>query len=144
MHVDGFRFDLGTILAREPNGFDQPERISQGRDTGFRTRKTQADRRALGLRPWRCHTCDRRFYAGIVATSFAHYVHCSKCGNFDLEHIARNRVEEGTLVFLKRRLRFPAYRCDPCRHRFFSILPEGIPVPVGLRRSRFRFGPDAD
>jgi glycogen operon protein len=22
MHVDGFRFDLGTILAREPNGFD--------------------------------------------------------------------------------------------------------------------------
>jgi len=23
MHVDGFRFDLGTILAREPSGFDQ-------------------------------------------------------------------------------------------------------------------------
>ncbi len=23
MHVDGFRFDLGTILAREPNGFDE-------------------------------------------------------------------------------------------------------------------------
>ena len=23
MHVDGFRFDLGTILAREPNGFDK-------------------------------------------------------------------------------------------------------------------------
>ena len=23
MHVDGFRFDLGTILAREPHGFDQ-------------------------------------------------------------------------------------------------------------------------
>jgi glycogen operon protein len=22
MHIDGFRFDLGTILAREPNGFD--------------------------------------------------------------------------------------------------------------------------
>jgi isoamylase len=22
LHVDGFRFDLGTILAREPNGFD--------------------------------------------------------------------------------------------------------------------------
>ena len=22
MQVDGFRFDLGTILAREPNGFD--------------------------------------------------------------------------------------------------------------------------
>jgi glycogen operon protein len=23
MHIDGFRFDLGTILAREPNGFDE-------------------------------------------------------------------------------------------------------------------------
>ena len=23
MHVDGFRFDLGTILAREPYGFDE-------------------------------------------------------------------------------------------------------------------------
>ena len=22
MHIDGFRFDLGTILAREPHGFD--------------------------------------------------------------------------------------------------------------------------
>ncbi len=22
MHVDGFRFDLGTILGREPHGFD--------------------------------------------------------------------------------------------------------------------------
>lgn len=22
MHVDGFRFDLGTILGREPEGFD--------------------------------------------------------------------------------------------------------------------------
>src|SRR5256886_10028501 len=23
MHIDGFRFDLGTILAREPHGFDE-------------------------------------------------------------------------------------------------------------------------
>ncbi len=23
MHVDGFRFDLGTILGREPEGFDE-------------------------------------------------------------------------------------------------------------------------
>ena len=29
-HVDGFRFDLGTILAREPNGFRQPERVFEG------------------------------------------------------------------------------------------------------------------
>ena len=76
-----------------------------------------------GLRPWRCHTCDRRFYAWRVACGFSQYAHCPRCGNFDLEHIARDRVDEGTLLFLKRFLGFPAYRCDPCRQRFFSILP---------------------
>jgi isoamylase len=28
MHVDGFRFDLGTVLAREPYGFDEGEGFS--------------------------------------------------------------------------------------------------------------------
>jgi len=74
-----------------------------------------------GLRPWRCHTCDWRFYAWRVATRFEGYAHCPRCGNFDLEHISRERVEAGTLVAPKRWLGFPAYRCDPCRHRFFSV-----------------------
>ena len=26
-NIDGFRFDLGTILAREPNGFDNRKRL---------------------------------------------------------------------------------------------------------------------
>lgn len=75
------------------------------------------------LRPWRCRTCDLRFYARSVALPFARYAHCPKCGNFDLQRIARDRVEKGTLIFLKRVLVFPAYRCDPCREKFFSILP---------------------
>ncbi len=75
-----------------------------------------------GLRPWRCHSCDRRFHAWRVAAILERYAHCPRCGNFDLEHISRERVEDGTLIFLKRWLRFPAYRCDPCRHRFFSVL----------------------
>jgi putative component of membrane protein insertase Oxa1/YidC/SpoIIIJ protein YidD len=75
------------------------------------------------LRPWRCHTCDLRFYARTVALPFVWYAHCPKCGNFDLQHIARERVEKGTLLFLKRMLIFPAYRCDPCREKFFSMLP---------------------
>lgn len=74
-----------------------------------------------GLRPWRCHTCDRRFYAWRVASRFQGYAHCPRCGNFDLENISRERVEAGTLITVKRWLGFPAYRCDPCRHRFFSI-----------------------
>jgi hypothetical protein len=74
-----------------------------------------------GLRPWRCHTCDRRFYAWRVAIRFQGFAHCPRCGNFDLEHISRERVETGTMIAMKRWFGFPAYRCDPCRHRFFSI-----------------------
>jgi ribosomal protein L32 len=97
----------------------------------------------IGSRPWRCKTCERRFYASHVALSYAHLAHCPRCGNFDLDHISRDRVEKGTLLFAKRLLRFPAYRCDPCRERFFSALPfrrirsstavvpePHIPVPV--------------
>lgn len=74
-----------------------------------------------GLRPWRCHTCDMRFRAWRVAVAFERYVHCPRCGNFDLEHISRERVDEGTFLWLKRMLGFPAYRCSPCRERFFSV-----------------------
>lgn len=83
----------------------------------------------VGLRPWRCHTCERRFYAWCVAVSFTRYAHCPKCGNFDLELISRDRVERGTLITIKRLLSFPAYRCDPCRERFFSALPFRRIVP---------------
>jgi hypothetical protein len=83
-----------------------------------------------GLRPWRCHSCDRRFYAWLVAFSFSYYAHCPKCGNFDLELISRERVEKGSFVGLKRWLSFPAYRCDPCRERFFSALPFRRIVPT--------------
>lgn len=76
---------------------------------------------AVGLRPWRCHTCDHRYCAWRVAATFERFAHCSKCGNFDLEHISSERVESGTLLRLKRWLHFPAYRCDPCRERFFSV-----------------------
>jgi uncharacterized protein with PIN domain len=55
-----------------------------------------------------------------VAAIFEGYAHCPRCGNFDLEHISRERVEAGTMITVKRWLGFPAYRCDPCRHRFFS------------------------
>jgi phage FluMu protein Com len=85
-----------------------------------------------GLRPWRCHACDKRFYAWRVATRYQAYAHCPRCGNFDLEHISRERVEDGTMITLKRWLGFRAYRCDPCRHRFFSIRRYRRILPVLL------------
>lgn len=81
------------------------------------------------LRPWRCRACDKRFHAWTVAIPFARYAHCPRCGNFDLQHIARERVDAGTLIFLKRFLGFSSYRCDPCRQKFFSILPHRKIVP---------------
>src|SRR5579871_3593279 len=79
--------------------------------------------RLVGMRAWKCQTCEKRFHARRVATSFVTYAHCPRCGNFDLEQISGDRVEEGTLITLKRFLNFAAYRCDPCRQRFFSVLP---------------------
>jgi hypothetical protein len=82
-----------------------------------------------GLKPWRCHTCDLRFYAGRVAVAFSRYAHCPRCGNFELGSIPRDRVEQGAFLFLKRWMGFPAYRCDPCRQRFFTVLPVRRIVP---------------
>lgn len=50
MHIDGFRFDLGTILAREPTGFDEQSGFLKavGQEPGAEQR--QADCGALGLR----------------------------------------------------------------------------------------------
>jgi len=75
----------------------------------------------MGMRPWRCRICDYRFFAWQVPVSFARYAHCPKCGNFDLQRIAHDRVDRGTLLFVKRFLGFPAYRCEPCRERFYSV-----------------------
>src|SRR5581483_9301889 len=49
MHVDGFRFDLGTILAREPNGFDDRSGFLRAcsQDPVLRTVKLIAE-------PWDC------------------------------------------------------------------------------------------
>ncbi len=49
LHVDGFRFDLGTILAREPNGFDSESGFLKacGQDPVLRSVKLIAE-------PWDC------------------------------------------------------------------------------------------
>ena len=75
----------------------------------------------IGLRPWRCRTCALRFFAWSVAYRYLRYTHCRRCGNLDLQRVSRNHVE-GSLAWLGRMLKLPAYRCAPCRNRFFSIL----------------------
>lgn len=72
------------------------------------------------LRPWRCRNCSERFYAWAVPVPYVRYVHCDMCGNMDLTRISSEHGA-GAYAWLFRMLRFPAYRCAPCRNRFFSI-----------------------
>lgn len=75
----------------------------------------------VGLRPWRCELCKLRFYAWAAALPFQFKVHCRRCGNFDLQRIS-GRYVEAWYAGMLHRLGVRAYRCAPCRHRFFSIL----------------------
>jgi len=74
----------------------------------------------LGMRPWRCLNCKRRFHAWAVPPRFALFVHCPRCGNLAPDRFAPSRIDRHKIRAL---LHFPAYRCDPCRHRFFSLRP---------------------
>jgi len=76
-----------------------------------------------GILPWRCPTCETRFRAHRVAFRLMLRAHCPRCGNPHLDKIASDRVVDGLLLPLKRILGLPAYRCDPCRMKFYSIMP---------------------
>ena len=93
--------------------------------------------RLIGLRSWRCYTCSFRFYARSVAAVFSPYAHCSRCGNFDLQRIAPDRVPPGILTSVERFLGFAAYRCSPCRAKFFTILPQRRILPSMMPPPRF-------
>jgi hypothetical protein len=85
------------------------------------------------LRPWRCRGCDLRFYAWSTPIRYVGYVHCAMCGNMDLQRISSEHGN-GSMAWLFRLLRFPTYRCAPCRNRFFSsriyrrIVPTQHPI----------------
>jgi len=72
------------------------------------------------LRPWRCRACDARFYAWATSIGYVWYVHCGMCGNLDVQRISSEHGM-GMLSWIYRLFRFPAYRCAPCRNRFFSF-----------------------
>jgi hypothetical protein len=75
-----------------------------------------------GVYPWRCHHCHGRFHARLMPLSHSFQAHCPVCGNMDLMRISPDYVS-GSMSFLWRLLRVPAFRCEPCRHKYFSILP---------------------
>ena len=96
----------------------------------------------FGLRPWRCRQCEARFYGWTAPAALAWRVHCLRCGNFDLERIARKYVEGRFFTPLLRALGVPAYRCEPCRLKFFSLRPFRRIVPAD-EESKSEFKPIA-
>jgi len=63
--------------------------------------------------------------------------HCAICGNFDLKRIAPEYVP-GPMGFFGRILGLPSLRCEPCRHKFFSIRPikQSAPAESGESEKR--------
>lgn len=76
----------------------------------------------FGVYPWRCRECRTRFHARMMGLSDALHAHCPICGNPDLKRIAPEHVRS-PLSLIWRVCHLPALRCEPCRHKFFSILP---------------------
>jgi len=86
----------------------------------------------VGVYPWRCRNCHGRFHARMMTLTESAHAHCPICGNHELKRISSDYVP-GSMAFLWRLLQVPAYRCEPCRHKYFSILPlqaqQGQPEP---------------
>jgi transposase-like protein len=76
----------------------------------------------FGVYPWRCNDCHGRFHARMMSLGQSLRTHCPICGNQEVKRIASDRVS-APLSFVWRFMRLPAYRCEPCRYKYFSIRP---------------------
>jgi C4-type Zn-finger protein len=77
---------------------------------------------SVGVYPWRCNECHARFHARLMPLSNSLHAHCPICGNPALKRISADYVDS-LFGFLWRKLHVPAFRCEPCRYKYFSILP---------------------
>jgi C4-type Zn-finger protein len=75
-----------------------------------------------GVYPWRCQSCHGRFHGRLMPLSDSLRAHCPVCRNVEVKRIAAEHVVT-PLGFVWRFLRIPAYRCEPCRHKYFSLRP---------------------
>jgi hypothetical protein len=76
----------------------------------------------VGVYPWRCRECHARFHARLTPLSNSFHAHCPQFGNFELQRISAEYVNT-PLATLWGLLNVPALRCEPCRHKYFSLLP---------------------
>lgn len=72
----------------------------------------------LGILPWRCGDCRKRFYATLAPLRFLLHARCPRCGNLELESIRRERLERNRPAQLATYLGAKAVRCEYCRENF--------------------------
>lgn len=75
-----------------------------------------------GSVPWRCARCNTRFRSRQLSLRHWLCAHCAICGNLDLKRISPDLIN-GFAASLWRLLGLPAFRCIPCRNKFFTLLP---------------------
>jgi hypothetical protein len=96
---------------------------------------------ACGVLPWRCGSCHTRFHARSIPLRRLFYARCGLCGNTDLQRIAPEKVP-GVMSVFGRVLGLPALRCEPCRHKFFSVrplLPLARPEEIAAENSTAKY-----
>ena len=76
----------------------------------------------FGVYPWRCSECHERFHSRLMSLGDFLHAHCRRCGNHELQRIDPGHVD-ARFTLLWRALQIPAFRCEPCRYKFFSIRP---------------------
>jgi hypothetical protein len=78
--------------------------------------------RIVGSVPWRCSRCAIRFRSRPTPLGHLLAAHCAICGNIEVKRIS-GELADSFGARLWRSLGVPAFRCIPCRHKFFTILP---------------------
>ncbi len=110
------RILLQSLPGDKQDCFVRPARATAPR----RSRRQSVKDYLIGvtlLRPWRCRSCDLRFYAWAAPLAYVPFVHCAMCGNMDLQRISS---EHGAGAF---RLAVP--------FASFSRLPlRSLPEPI--------------
>jgi len=77
----------------------------------------------LGILPWRCADCQKRFYARHVPLRYLLYAHCGRCGNLELMSVRREKLAGQLEARLAMWLGARPVRCDPCRNDFTTWRP---------------------
>jgi DNA-directed RNA polymerase subunit RPC12/RpoP len=77
----------------------------------------------VGIYPFRCRECQRRFQLSIWLLSKLHYAKCPKCLRMDLSTWSRKYYRAGMWASFLVTFGAQKYRCTACRCNFVSFRP---------------------